>query len=590
MTYGQFTGYEPHPDIPGAYNFQTTGGSPYTFAGPEADQLKARLDAANQATTVADNSGGAPGFADPNIQANAILADAQAKGAPGPLKLPVGGGEAPASIAALPPDQAAEVASGGMHPVVSNGVNTGLISGPGGVYDRTPGTAGISQAKRQKTATQGTATPTSESKSVSGGFEQSKEYQQDMAKSYQDEQKAIEEKRNADITAQEQGRAIAGQQFEQQTGQMQQQQALVQQVQAHVDQAQATRDQALQDYSSAKVDPNRIFHGTGGAFKGIAAALAAGAGAYGAAMNHTQNFAQQAIDSAINRDVAAQEADLRTKKDTSDTALGDLVRRGMSLDQAKNTLTTIQRGWAAQQLQLSQGASGTDQINANSDKMQADLQQKMAQDNEAYRQKSLGQAQQTVQSQILYPVAAAAGGMRRLSGTQGLAVAGQVAENTGKQVSNVKTEAEAGKTEAETAKLRGASAKPNAGEVDVKAGLHELNQFDQAFKAAGDPHIFVEHGPLATKTSEELSSKADILAPSLTMALTGQKRPNPTLQLKITETLKRGGPKARALLDEARSHLQSRLEQEQSKGPGGGGLQQALGDAMAEEQAGTGEQ
>ncbi len=53
MAYGQFTGYEPLPDIPGAYNFQTSGGKALTFGGPEADQLKARIDAANATTLMA---------------------------------------------------------------------------------------------------------------------------------------------------------------------------------------------------------------------------------------------------------------------------------------------------------------------------------------------------------------------------------------------------------------------------------------------------------------------------------------------------------------------------------------------------------
>jgi hypothetical protein len=420
--YGQFTDYAPHPEIPGAYNFQTTGGNPYTFAGPEAEQLKARLDAANQATTVAGDNA-APGF-----NAQAAAAELTGQSPPPPGVAPIQGAPPPT---AAPP---------GMVPYSpENGIDTGTYKNAAGqLVERVAGTKGTSVADLKKRAAEGVATPTAESKTVSGGFEQSQEYKDDMAKAYADQQKAIEEKRDAEITAQEQGRAIAGQQFEQQTVQLQQQQALAAQVQAHVDQAQATRDQALQDYSNTKIDPQRIFSGTAGAFKGIAAALAAGAGAYGAAINHTQNFAQQAIDNVINRDIMAQEAALRTKKDTADNALSDLVRRGMSLEQAKGTLATIQRGWAAQQLQLAQGATGTDQINANADKMQADLQQKMAQENETYRQKSLGQATQAVQSQILHPVAGSAGGLRLLAPGQARALVGQVTENQAKVAGTAK--------------------------------------------------------------------------------------------------------------------------------------------------------
>lgn len=565
MAYGQFTGYEPHPEIPGAYNFQTAGGNPYTFGGAEADALKARLDASNQGQMVAgDNAAPGPvtpanaAAADPNAFANQIAQHAQEYAAAHP-----------------PADK----------PYVQNEINTGIkLDAQGRPYKDVAGSRGTSKADLEKRAGEGVATPTAESQSVTGGFEKDPEYQANKAASYGAEREAVEQKRDADITAQEQGRAVAGQQFDALTAQVQQQQALTSQVQAHVDQAQAVRDQALKEYTSTKIDPNRIFSGSGGTFKSIAAALAAGAGAYGAAINHTQNFAQQVIDNAIGRDVAAQEADLRTKKDASDNALGDLVRRGMSLDQAKGTLATIQRNWASQQLQLAQGASGTDQINANSTKMLADLQQKQLDESEQYRQHSLGTATKAVQAQILHPVAGSAGGRQYLTPEQAMSLADKKTGTEEKIAGTAKT---IGDAEAAAAKAKG-GAKPNAGAVDVQAGMHELNQFDQAFKAAGDPHIFLEHGPLASKESEELSSKADVLAPGMAAALSGQKR-NPKLAATIAETLKHGGPKARALIEQMRDHLQSRLSQEQSKGPGGGGLQQAFGDAIEEEQAGAAE-
>jgi hypothetical protein len=575
MAYGQISGYEPHPEIPGAYNFMTPGG-PLTFGGPAADELKRRYDASNQAQIVAGDNA-APG---PQIPI-----------APGPLKPPMAitNSGPPASIAALSPGEAADVASGGMHPIISNGVNTGLVEGPGGIYEHTRGTTGISQAKRQATAKTGTATPTAQSESVTGAHTTNQDYLDARNEESIDQQLATNQQRDAEIKAEQAGQAVAKDQFLATTAQQQTQQALVNDIQAQVGQAQAARDQALKDYTGTKIDPDRIFHGGAGIARSLGMALAAGAGAWGATVGHTQNFAAQSIDNMISRDIAAQEADLRTKKDASDTALGDLVRRGMSLDQAKGTLRTIQNSWAQQQLALAKGSSSVDAINANYDALISRMQQANDTEAEKYRQAAEGTATKNVQSQVLYPVAATGGGLRLLSGEKGLGVASQLADVKGKQIGNVKTEAEATKTEAEINKLKGAGAKPNAGEVDVKAGMHELNQFDQAFKAAGDPHILLEHGPLASKVSEELTSKADVLAPTLTMALTGQKRPNPTLQGKILETLKRGGPKARALIDEAKAHLQTRLEQEQSKGPGGG-LQQALSEAISEEQPAPGEQ
>jgi hypothetical protein len=420
--FGQFTDYAPHPEIPGAYNFGTPQG-PMLFSGTEAQQLKARLDAANQATTVAGDNA-APGF-------NARAAAAELTGQPPP---PAG----PSPAQPSPPPSAAPP---GMVPYSpENGIDIGTYKNAAGkLVERVAGTKGVNQDDLKKRDATAVAQRTGESQTVTGGFEQSQEYKSDMAKAAEDQQRAIEEKRNADITAQEQGRAVAGQQFEAQTAQLQQQQALTNQVQAHVEQAQAVRDQALKDYSSTKIDPNQMFGGGAGALKAIGAALAAGMGAYGASINHTQNFAQQAIDAAINRNIAGQEANLRVKKDAADNALGDLVRRGMSLDQAKGTLATIQRSWAAQQLQLAQGASGTDQINANANQMLAGLNKNVAQETEQYRQHSLGQATTAVQSQFAHTVAGSAGGYRELTPEQALKRVGQVTENQGKTAATAAT-------------------------------------------------------------------------------------------------------------------------------------------------------
>jgi hypothetical protein len=72
-------------------------------------------------------------------------------------------------------------------------------------------------------------------------------------------------------------------------------------------------DKASKDYvkASQNIDPNRIMHGG----RGVLAALAMAAGAYGATLGKTQNFAQQIIDHAIDRDLSAQQMALNGKKD-----------------------------------------------------------------------------------------------------------------------------------------------------------------------------------------------------------------------------------------------------------------------------------
>lgn len=63
-----------------------------------------------------------------------------------------------------------------------------------------------------------------------------------------------------------------------------------------------------------KIDPNRIFSGEGGSFRQGMMALAQAFGALGAAYARTPNFAQQIVQSTIDRDIAAQKAELGKKQ------------------------------------------------------------------------------------------------------------------------------------------------------------------------------------------------------------------------------------------------------------------------------------
>jgi hypothetical protein len=82
---------------------------------------------------------------------------------------------------------------------------------------------------------------------------------------------------------------------------------------AELQRRQTEVEAASKDYVKAAqtIDPNRLMKGG----RGILAALAMGAGASGATLGRTQNFAQQIIDSAINRDLSAQQMAVNAKKD-----------------------------------------------------------------------------------------------------------------------------------------------------------------------------------------------------------------------------------------------------------------------------------
>jgi hypothetical protein len=520
MAYGQFTDYQPLPDVPGAYAFQTAGGKALTFGGPEAEQLKARLDAAKAAQTVAgDNAAPGPPIGQQAIvqNANALVGNALAKGA------------AQQATPAAP-------APMGDRSYVENGINTGIrLDAQGRPYTVAAGTRGISQEQRQKSATQGTPTPISQSESVTGAQPVNQDYLDEKSRLSEDARVNNNTQRDADLKAWEAGQQAANQQALMTAGMADQQQKQVDLYQAEMQKAAGLRDQALKEYTSSRVDPERIFHGDGGAFKRFGAAIAAAAGAYGATVGHTQNFAQQIIDSAINRDVAAQEADIRVKKDASDTALGDLMRKGMSLDQAKNTLRTIQQNYAQQQIGLAKGASGDAQINAHYDALDNDLQRKQADETEAYMQHAHGTATKAVQEQILYPVAATGGGKVYLTPDKARSLAGEKTESEAKTAGTAKTIGEAQLVEQKAA---GAGGKPNTeanSDIQGLAALKELQNKDPG------GHIFFKPnsalGALASKETHEYMANAETAATQIVQRLSGGKRPNPKLYDQVLEGL-----------------------------------------------------
>lgn len=82
---------------------------------------------------------------------------------------------------------------------------------------------------------------------------------------------------------------------------------------AELQRRQGEIDKATADYlkRAQEIDPNRLLHGG----KRAIAALAMAFGAAGAAQAHTQNFAQQIISDAVNRDIDAQKTALHARRE-----------------------------------------------------------------------------------------------------------------------------------------------------------------------------------------------------------------------------------------------------------------------------------
>jgi len=548
MAYGLITGYEPHPEIPGAYNFITPSG-PLTFGGPEAENLRNRIDASNAVNKVAGPGGGF----DPK-QAAADLT-----GVP-PANQPM----------APPPPQAESAApSPQARPLTVNGINTGYEQGPDGrLYEHVEGTKGTSKKDIEKKANEGTALPTAQSQSVTGGFERDPTYEANKAAAQGVERGGIERQRGADLQAEAAGRDAAQQQFVAQTAQMDEQQKLVGQIQQQVDHQQAIRDQALKDYSSTKIDPERIYHGELGGLKRFGNAIAAAIGAWAAVKGGTENFAQKIIDNAINQDIHAQELDLHTKKDKADNALADLTRRGMSLDQAKNTLASIQRDWAKNQIMLARGASSDEAINARYDQMIGRLDQQNLNAAEDDRRKSLGTATKAVQAQIVYPHAGRAGGLRAVAPSKALGIAGTTAGTEGTVASTAGTIKKLG----ESGNGVKGGTKKAAQLADIDATDAALSEFEKYHTERGKPGVLAT-GVLGGDTSQHLGSMAESLAPGLGRAMEGN-APNESTMKAIREgLLSPSGEKISTTIGEYRKRLRERrkaIMEGPDEGSGGG--------------------
>jgi hypothetical protein len=112
--------------------------------------------------------------------------------------------------------------------------------------------------------------------------------------------------------------------------------------------------QVQNELATRTIDPQRIFHGSAtNLLAGAGAVVASMLGAYAATRGGTPNFAQNIIDNAIQRDIAAQEKDLDTLGKRSNTLLARLDRFYGDRDQAKLAVERLQRGvYTAQQAEL----------------------------------------------------------------------------------------------------------------------------------------------------------------------------------------------------------------------------------------------
>lgn len=480
MAFGKFVAYEP-AEIEGSWNFKTADGKDLLFSGAEAEQLKSRIDASDAANTYAqnmsvpeDDAGGGMMRLDagPNMsEAPAPPAAAPPSAAPAKSGNPfnksatdlkgAGGKIAEQNRAELgveppKPGQAQERAAptggaqDGLRPVVANGVNTGYVQDASGqIYERRAGSAGVSQGQLQNAAGKGVATPTSLQETQAGGFAPDQEFLEGRRERTVDQRLRLQDQRDLALQDIELERQFARDQLVASSNAQQEQQAQMNAIQQRVAQDEAMYRKARDEARSARADPDRYFHKTDDSVPGllrVTSMLAAGMGTFGAAMTGGRNFALDMINSAIDRDIRAQEVDIKTKGEAADNALSDLTRSGMSLDQAKLSLKAVQTDYARSKFLEARQASSSDRVNQQFDQLDLKLQENLANADEAYRQDSIGRATKTVAAQYQYPRAGTAGGFAPVTGERGLRLAGGLADVEGKTAGTAKTIGEIGNT------------------------------------------------------------------------------------------------------------------------------------------------
>lgn len=418
MAYGQFTGYEPLPDMPGAYNFQTADGKALTFGGPEADQLKARLDAANAATmTAGDNAAG--GF-------DAAAAARDLTGAP------------PSPAPAAPAQQQGP---GGQ-------LGYGLSVSPRGTIQKyVPGTAGVSRAQLQKADENAVAVRRGETEAVQEGTPQDQAYLDARAEGNLDQRLATQTEGERAVAAGQAEADYAQQAFEQQQRLQAEEASRQADLQTKYAREEQLKNKAFEEYSSSRVKPNRIFSSPGAS---LLAGLVSGIGAYAATIGKTANFAQQTLDSAVNRDISAQEAAIRIKGDKANNLLSDLRQTGMSLEQSRAVARGIQLNYAQSQLAAVRAKNAVPALQSHYDNLDQALQKSLLEANEQSRLASIDKVSRQVSKGFEHERAATRGGYVDVKDQLG----------TAKEVQGLQAgEANIAKTKADIAKEQAAAAK-----------------------------------------------------------------------------------------------------------------------------------
>lgn len=436
MAVGRFTGYQPLPDMPGAYSFQTNGGPPLTFGGPEAERIKARLDAANaQTRTAGIDSVGGYGTENqpPSPEQIQSFRDALT----------------PKPAAAAQPAPAAPAQPGGE-------LGYGMFVSPDGRIMRrrtVAGTPGVTTEQLKKADEGAVAMRRGETDVVQQGTPQDQNYLDARAEMNVDQRLLNQEQGDAAVAAADAESQVAAEQFAQAQRLQAEEAARIADLERKYAIEEQAKNKAFADYTSSKVDPKRVYANP---IAGLARVIASSLGAHAAVMGKSPNFAQQILDQTMDRDIAAQEAAIKLKGEKANNLLSDLRQRGMSIEQSRAVARGIQVQHAAAQLAAVRAKNAVPALENQYKNIDLALQKSLMEANEANRLASVDKVTRQTSKGFEQPRAGSRGGVIVEEMPDQLAAAGKL---QGLQ-----------KTEAEIAKDRAAAAKgPSASPEKRKA-------------------------------------------------------------------------------------------------------------------------
>ena len=369
--FNPFIGYQPG-SVPGTYQFQREGGNPLLFGGQTAEDLRKRIDAAKNfgpQRTASLGPGGAPGAA-ANLTPGGVP-----PGAVPPARLTPGGTAATPQPPPASPDDVASMVRDltGAEPGKQEGQPARpqpLAQPPGGTQDYDPWatdskgrTIYLRRGADPKNpsandmfvmvpgtrATRGGWIPVSRSKE--GGYAVDEEHLNELqgqsditieglemfagAESEQAQQEASELDKQADAAARAQDAQLRQ----------------LDKAQARMNHARTLYDDYNAKVKEQKIDPDRIYRGSGGTTKRIFDTLASALAGFGAGYKGTRNPIADRIQAEREADIAAQERDLLKKEQSRDTALKYFYQETGNMDAARNAVRALQAEQNVKQLE-----------------------------------------------------------------------------------------------------------------------------------------------------------------------------------------------------------------------------------------------